>query len=155
MTEVYTSRYQSFRPDQGVPVRTSQGAPRWPLGYALQEKLPELAPTTAIRKHKQLATYRPAYVAMLEGHGPELIWRLIQRISARNEDRPVVLLCFCDLNVAPPENWCHRRIFAEWFEASTGMVVPELTPAPTRPARSGPVVLACDVDPDEEPGMLF
>lgn len=35
----------------------------------------------------------------------------------------LTLLCFCIPGVEP---FCHRRIFAQWYEAWTGIPVPEL-----------------------------
>jgi hypothetical protein len=39
-----------------------------------------------------------------------------------------VLLCWEDLT--KPDEWCHRRMIAEWFEDALGIHVPEVVPVP-------------------------
>jgi hypothetical protein len=58
----------------------------------------------------------------------------------------VLLLCYEDVLAG---DWCHRKVFAEWWQEQTGQVVEELrpaqgslldqpTPASTRPKERDP-----------------
>lgn len=126
---LFTSRYQRFRPEQGAPVRSTVGAPRFPLSYELAGEARLLAPSYAMLKLDQ-APYLELYRERLEAAGVDKIRRQLRAIAAgANADR-LVLLCFCDLSVPPPDNWCHRRMFAAWWQERTGEEVPELAEQP-------------------------
>lgn len=45
-----------------------------------------------------------------------------------------VLLCWED--VTKPDQWCHRRMVADWFEDQLGVKVPEFAPAKKAPAKT-------------------
>ena len=49
-------------------------------------------------------------------------------ITEQSGDHRLVLLCFEDLS--KPGEWCHRRIFADWWKDITGDHVRELGPLP-------------------------
>lgn len=146
MTELYTSRYQAFRTDQGVPVRTTAGNVRFTLGYELAATWKNLAPEGAwLRLPK--GQFRANYREKLEGQGPEKIWADVQRLSDSHGGKPVVLLCFCDL--AKAGTWCHRQLFAEWWEECTQYPVRDLQVVSATPKRVA-VDLPCDDDPAEK-----
>jgi hypothetical protein len=67
---------------------------------------------------------RELYESMLDAHGIAAIEADFHRISAANDNRGLVLLCFCDLTVTGGH--CHRRLFASWWTERTGQEVPEL-----------------------------
>ncbi|MFU8849484.1 hypothetical protein ACNAW0_00595 [Micromonospora sp. SL1-18] len=133
--QLFTNRYQRFRPDQGAPVRTTVGKPRFQLPYDVAGFARLLAPTYGMLRMQE-GPYRLIYLERLEAAGVDLISEQLAEIAdAAGSDR-LVLLCFCDLNVPPPDNWCHRRMFAAWWEDQTGNEVRELdrrreTPAAT------------------------
>ncbi|MFD0783878.1 hypothetical protein ACFQZ8_08120 [Micromonospora azadirachtae] len=133
--QLFTNRYQRFRPDQGAPVRTTVGKPRFQLPYDVAGFARLLAPTYGMLRMQE-GPYRHIYLERLEAAGVDLISEQLAEIAdAAGNDR-LVLLCFCDLNVPPPDNWCHRRMFAAWWEDQTGNEVSELdrrreTPAAT------------------------
>lgn len=133
--QLFTNRYQRFTPDQGAPVRTTVGKPRFPLPYDVAGFARLLAPTYGMLKMQQ-GPYRHIYLERLEAAGVDLISEQLAEIADAAGSERLVLLCFCDLNVPPPENWCHRRMFAAWWEDQTGHKVRELdrrreTPAAT------------------------
>jgi hypothetical protein len=123
--DLYTSHYSCKLIDTSkmAPVRTSIGAPRWPLSYVLHGECKLLMPRRPMLK-MEIEEYRPAYIALLEGHGVEKIQADLERLAQTAGGRPLVFLCFEDL--AKKDNWCHRRMFADWWEAATGQEVPEL-----------------------------
>ena len=126
--DLATSRYaardlvlQSGRAPVGIPV----GNPRWPLGYTLACILRELAPT---RGMLGLATdlFEQAYRTRLDDFGVEAIFSLLQGCCKDAGNDRLVLLCFEDLD--KPDTFCHRRLFAAWWQEATGAAVPELKP---------------------------
>ncbi|MEU8333466.1 hypothetical protein [Micromonospora sp. NPDC048839] len=133
--QLFTSRYQRFQPEQGAPVRTTVGKPRFPLPYDLAGFARFLAPTYGMLKMAE-GPYRHLYLERLEGIGVDLIAEQFAEIADNAGHDRLVLLCFCDLSVPAPDNWCHRRMFAAWWEEQTGHEVLELAerrepPAPT------------------------
>ncbi|MFU8873271.1 hypothetical protein [Micromonospora sp. SL4-19] len=123
--QLFTNRYQRFRPDQGAPVRTTVGKPRFQLPYDVAGFARLLAPSYAMLRMQE-GPYRHIYLERLEAAGVDLISEQLAEIAdAAGSDR-LVLLCFCDLNVPPPDNWCHRRMFGAWWGDQTGNEVREL-----------------------------
>jgi hypothetical protein len=121
--KLYTSRYHSkeIAKSDAVAVSISRGMPRWSLPYALGHKVACLAPES--RTHNR-RLFEESYVAQLERHGLEKIEMQLRLISEKFDGRPLVLLCWEDLS--KPGEWCHRRMFAKWYEQRTGNVVAEL-----------------------------
>jgi hypothetical protein len=119
---VVTSRYQSWRPEFGVPVRITVGEPKfWRSGVL--EDVPELAPWERATWYlPTVAERRAVYEKRLARYGDEAIAKLAE-IAQRHSGRRLVLLCFEDVNAGEE---CHRRWCAEWFEQRHGLVVPEL-----------------------------
>lgn len=118
--QISTSRYRNSRAisaSTAVPVRTSIGAPETPYIY---QAVLELAPNRSWL-NLTFDRYEPLYIARLEKLGVEPIHTLLLEVG---QGRDVVLLCYENLMV--PGTWCHRRIFAAWWEGQTGHPVPEL-----------------------------
>ena len=67
--------------------------------------------------------YRDEYFREILGPlDPKQVVDDLQRLAGENEP---VILCF----ERPPftsDNWCHRRMVAEWFGDRLGLVVPEI-----------------------------
>lgn len=114
---LYTSRYQRFRPGQGAPIRTTAGYPRFQLAYELAGHAQLITPTWAMVNLDNEEVYRGQYLAMLDAQGLDIIEDELKEIEYRAGDERLVLLCFCDLS--KPDGWCHRRMFAEWWERAT------------------------------------
>ncbi len=118
-----TCSYAEHRPEYGAAVRTTVGAPRWRLPYALAGRLPEVTPERAWLGLDE-ADYRPLYLEKLERAGLDGILRAAQAIAdAAGTDR-LVLLCFDRLN--RPDTWCHRQHLREWLAGHGLDDVPEL-----------------------------
>lgn len=117
---IYTSYYSSKKiTSEYAAVRISVGHPRWKLPYSVAGAIPGLAPDRAWIGMER-AEYEPLYRAKLEAAGVDKIRSEIRALSG---DRPAVLLCF----ESPLDGtWCHRRIFADWWQEKTGETVPEL-----------------------------
>ena len=74
----------------------------------------------------------------LDAEMPDLmpILSQLQRFESLGKD--VVLLCYEDIRKGP-DDWCHRRTFADWWQQRTGEVIPELydpTPDHSKPRQA-------------------
>lgn len=133
-----TSYYQSkkINPAKHLVVQTSNGAPRF--GTQPEWESEHLMPPVALVARAkagldEFAFYRE-YAAHLDTIGVEKIREeLIQLKVAATEPtanacveipgpREVVLCCFC----GPKQPYCHRRMFASWWEKHTGQKIEEL-----------------------------
>jgi hypothetical protein len=123
--ELFTTRYQQFRPGMGVPIRTSNGAPRWKLKYPIDHVMKELAPDWATMRYAK-PEFTEAYFGKLDKVGPTTIAMRFRAIAETENEHRLVLLCFEDL--AKPGQWCHRTIFADWWLHRVGDEVREIGP---------------------------
>ncbi|MDH6189156.1 hypothetical protein M2168_002188 [Streptomyces sp. CZ24] len=123
-----TCTYQEFAPTMGTPVRTTAGAPRFPLAYRLGGHARLITPTRDLLKINAQDAYEWGYRRLLNGNGLDNISRELMAIAGANDlDSPLVLLCFDRLDrLTPPDDWCHRLHFAKWWTEQTGDEVPEL-----------------------------
>lgn len=121
--EFFTCSYTEFRPQMGVPVRTSLGHPRFKLRYGLVHAMPMLAPRRDMF-HLDEEAFEVAYHAMLDKTGVQKILAAGKAIVEQEDDHRLVLLCFERLN--EPGKWCHRSSFGRWFLIQTGEEVREL-----------------------------
>ena len=109
-------------------VRTTRGAPRFPLKYNLAGTSEAVMPP----KHAwglEADEFESTYRSHLDALGVEVVARDLTEIKTDDHinggtDRSLVLLCFCKLGEV---THCHRRIFAQWWQEQTGESVPELT----------------------------
>lgn len=127
---IYTARYSNkkLREDGYFPVGISLGTPKFPLGYDLRDQCYSLAPKSFMLK-MEYEPYREAYFKKLEDIGADKIISIVQKLDARarEEGKSLVLLCYEDLR--NPEKWCHRTLFAEWWQNATGEIIEELEEA--------------------------
>ena len=133
---IYTSRYnnKALLGDGYYPVGISLGAPKFKLGYEVREQCYSLAPKGAML-HLPYDQYKTAYMAKLDAIGRDRIICMVQRMEERADEecKDLVLLCFEDIR--KPEEWCHRRLFAEWWMNNTGEIIDELEdPTPPKMA---------------------
>jgi hypothetical protein len=148
VTALATGRYATFRPSTGVAVQTSLGRPRFPLDYELREQVRELMPRGLFGKKLSEAEFTRQYRALLDRLDLDALRAQLDAISKRNGHKRVVLLCFEDVHAG---GFCHRRVFAHWFQERTGQLVHEL-------GGGGAVLLEGDPDqivlpwPRSEPG---
>jgi hypothetical protein len=118
---ISTCSYKLWRPDLGVPVRTSVGPPRsfpdvlvdwsrvWPPWSLVRAGLPE-------------ADYRRRYRHQLHRQTPAVLREL--RDMQEGYDQPLCLLCHCDLS--RPDGWCRRTMLGEWISEKLDVEIPEL-----------------------------
>lgn len=106
---MYTSYYTNIRniPANLRPVAISRSVPKWFNGSADQR----LAPTWAML-HMSREEYDYEFRKILKRLNPRKIYEDLGDNA--------VLLCY-----ERPNEWCHRRLVAEWFEEHLGIVVPE------------------------------
>ena len=119
---LFTSYWSNpaLRKTDAVKVSISRGIPRWPLPFSYRAAR-LLAPSRKTFELRSDQAFEESYLAELEAAGVAKITDLLTRISDEEGGRPLVLLCW-----EKPGEICHRRQFAAWFEARTGIVVPEL-----------------------------
>lgn len=135
---IFTSRYSNpeLRSGKYTAVRISLGTPKWKIGYNLDAEMPDLMPFGLLNKFDRYEDFERAYFARLDQKGVRRILSQFQRLESLGKD--VVLLCYEDIRKGP-DDWCHRRTFAKWWQQNTGKVIPELydsTPDPTKPRQS-------------------
>lgn len=115
-----TSSWKEYRDNDGA-VRISVGAPRFVKGSGKLPYFSELAPLRAWLKLER-ADYEEKFKKKLaQLNAQELYDRIVEKVAPHEP----VLLCF----EQPPfndNNWCHRRMVAEWFEAELNVKVSEI-----------------------------
>ena len=116
-----TGYYGGYRPEYGVPVRTSVGSPRWWKGEL--EHIRRVSPY-GVFGQAEGAEYERLYIAKLDTLDAGSLAQRFAEISARHDNRPLVLCCF---EKDPAD--CHRSILARWLEAHGFGRVPEAQPS--------------------------
>ena len=137
---VYTSRFSNpeLRSGKYTTVRISLGTPKWPLGYSLDAEMPDLMPFGLLNKFERYEDFARAYFARLNQKGAARIQNQLHALEHRGRD--VVLLCYEDIRKGP-DDWCHRRTFADWWLQQTGEIINELpdpTPDPSQRRQATP-----------------
>ncbi|MBA3390620.1 MAG: DUF488 family protein [Rubrobacter sp.] len=133
--ELYTSHWRN--PDlaglDAVPVGISRGVPRGKQASQLPyryKRLVDLAPSSELFKRWKAGAVGPEeytriYRGYLDSLGAEEVTGRLEKKSAENGENPLVLLCWCS-----PGEFCHRRVWADWYFEKTGQKVPELAEPP-------------------------
>ena len=126
---IYTSRYANRALSSGkyTAVKISLGSPKWQLPYKINGEIKELMPA-GIFGIGDKEVFRAMYFERLDRIGVSRIRSQLMKYEVIGKD--VVLLCFEDVRKGP-ENWCHRVMFAEWWQKRTGVIIPELPDAST------------------------
>lgn len=111
-------------PKGGNRIAISRSVPRkLAPGYRLFKAL---APGPWFKDYNQEADYRARYEAeILAALDPQQTWERLHQLAGGNEP---ILLCWEPL--IKPDEWCHRRMVADWFERELGVTVEEYQPAP-------------------------
>jgi hypothetical protein len=125
--KLYTSRFHNKRgiKESGlVPVAITLSTPKWPLGYEVAAQLKLLAPPGYLFHENDEAVFTRKFRHHLYKVGVEAIRQALEQITADNGGRDIVLLCW--ERVDRPGDWCHRRVFAKWWQDQTGELVEEL-----------------------------
>jgi hypothetical protein len=82
-----------------------------------------LAPKADVFKIDDEQLFRQAYHLQLDDIGVDKIRAVLRLVAERHEAAGMVLCCF--ENVCKGE-WCHRRMFADWWFERTGEAVDEV-----------------------------
>ena len=104
-----TSYFGNLKDLKGEKVISiARGNPKWYFG----ETFIELAPTWNMIKNMSEEEYIEAYNRKLDKLDAGFIYNILGENS--------ILLCW-----ERPDDFCHRRLVAKWFENELGIVVPE------------------------------
>ena len=124
MTKIYTSRYSNkeLAKTESFKIGISRGKPRFSLGYEIHANLISLAPPRAIFGMPDREMFKKRYFGHLDYLGLEKIKEILGRTGYGTE-KELILLCYED--VTKEDNWCHRTMFAEWWEKQTGEKIEE------------------------------
>lgn len=128
-TVIYVSRYSNKKllDPSLVKIPISRGLPRFKLSYELVKTAYLLCPSYEMLSMYDRDKYEAAYRDQLERMGVEKIKGVLRSLGYGSA-KAIVLLCFED--VTKPGQWCHRTMFARWWQEKTGMEIKEL-PDPT------------------------
>ena len=121
---IYTSRFQNpeLKSGEYTVVGIVRGLPRFRLGYQLAGNIIDIAPPREIFHINDREEFTVPYKKHLDNIGLDRISSQIQKYVALGKD--VVLCCYEDVRI--PNEWCHRLLFAEWWESKTGEHISEL-----------------------------
>jgi hypothetical protein len=122
-TGLATSRYVSWCPEHGVPVRITVGYPRF---WGSRPKLVDfrlVAPYGLMGKDLPTDECHRRYVERLDDLGDQVVATLAGIARDTPAGVTLVLLCFEDVLAGEQ---CHRRWLAEWLELHHGLVVSEV-----------------------------
>lgn len=143
MVELVTCSFGEYLPSMGAPIRTSRGTPRW-FQYPLPLAWDNIMPDGWMLNIEDEMEYRRTYFEKLNRIGLDTLkgdadylasqW---QRMDGRKPDR-LVLMCYEKLS--KPGNWCHRTMFADWWEMMTEQFVGEFGALPTEPEPGPPTL---------------
>lgn len=119
-----TGRYQTWRPSQGVPIRSTVGEPKFwrhgPLVFVRQ-----LAPW-GLMDQLDPAEFDVAYRERLDRDGEVTVAKLAA-VARQHPGRALLVLCFEDVWAGQS---CHRRVFADWMGERFDIGVPEVVDGP-------------------------
>lgn len=121
-----TASYRRFKPEMGLPVQASNGAPKYPLSYEIGFNAKPIYPRWQLVKADLTEIgFRDAYWRDLDRIGVVKLSTMFANIAAVSDSTDLVLLCFEELTSG---QFCHRRHFAQWWLENTGEEVPEHGP---------------------------
>lgn len=120
--ELFTTSYRAFSPEWGLPVRTSNGHPKYGINYKLQYKAPLLYPEWAmVKADLPMEQFNRRYEELMDERGIDNIKDMFQALADHSGENRLVLMCF-----EKSPSHCHRRAFASWWMKRTGEPVLEL-----------------------------
>jgi hypothetical protein len=126
LPRLFTARFANpmLATHPAAKVQTSLGAPKFRLPYPLAATIHELAPAGWML-NKSEAEFADLYTQLLERRGGvEFFAERFTQIAEKAVGDELALLCFED--VRKRDIFCHRRLFAAWWEERTGQAVEEL-----------------------------
>lgn len=122
--QLFTCSYQEYKPEMGLAVRISLGKPKWWPENALHPRafVWEITPRREYLRASD-EEYERQFFGQLERYGVNEIDQKFRQIAQSLGEQRLVLLCFEDLS---KNTLCHRRDFASWWKARTGVDIPEV-----------------------------
>lgn len=151
---IYTSRYSNPELKSGnyTAVRISLGSPRWSVGYIINGAINELMPKGLFGKYdNDKPAFEREYRKILDKYGISLISKKLKEYEALGKD--VVLLCYEDIRKGESD-WCHRTMFAKWWNEKTGEVIEELfdptAPKVDKPKKAGKAEKTAEQETQED-----
>ena len=125
--KVLTARYFDPRvrdavSDGFIACGITRGLPKGKLSFEWKP-FQSVAPTWPMLKADlDEDAFARMYEARLDKIGFEAVRDTLESMVVTSGAKGVVLLCYENVN----ESWCHRRMFAKWWEKNTGEEVQEL-----------------------------
>lgn len=135
--KLYTSRFHDRRwwnpktLDGKAMVSIALVTPKDRLPYAVDGRIELLAPSNGIKAIAKREVFVEVYCSRLNKVGVPTIRAEFERLRQSSKQDELVLFCWCDLS--KEECWCHRTVFAEWWEKETGEKIEELTSERVKP----------------------
>lgn len=151
---IYTSRYSNpeLKTGKYTVVGVTRGAPKFPLQYQLAGNIMEIAPPGWLFNEYDRAQFTPKYFSNMDRIGVRRIANILTGYEKLG--KPVVLCCYED--VRQPNEWCHRLVFAEWWQKQTGEVIEELPdPSPVKGAKPKKPEVQTPAEPEPEQLYLW
>ncbi len=122
--KIYTSRFSNpeLKTGKYTVCGIVRGMPKFPLGYAVDENIIQIAPPGYLFNVYDRAIFTPRYFEHMDRQRFGVIQAYLNEYLDRGKD--LVLCCYEDVRI--PDEWCHRLVFAEWYEKQTGIKIEEL-----------------------------
>ena len=135
MTKLYVSRYSNKELSKtDMPkVGISLGKPKFKIDYNIEGYVYLLAPPRELFRCENKDYFGKKYKEALSKHGIEKIKLALSRYGYGKAEE-MILLCFEDVTKGISD-WCHRTMFAEWWEEQTGEKVEEYPDFTTEAAK--------------------
>lgn len=124
---IWTSRFRNAELNKGIytVVGIVRYMPRFKTKYPISGNIIQIAPTKELFNENNRERFTEPYIKHLDEVGFPLIGALIREYRSMGKD--LVLCCYED--VRDGRDWCHRLVFAEWWEKQTGEKILELPEA--------------------------
>lgn len=124
MAQIFTSRFTNPELQTGkyTAVGIVRGLPRFKLKYKLAGNVIQIAPPRYLFNENRRIIFTEKYFIYMDKQGIGAIQNLLDYYLCQEKD--VVLCCYEDVRI--PDEWCHRLVFAEWYEKETGIRIKEL-----------------------------
>lgn len=130
--KIYTSRFSNpeLKTGKYTVCGIVRGMPKFSLGYALDGNIIQIAPPGYLFNENDREVFTSKYFDYMEKQkfGFGVIQAYLNEYLSMGKD--LVLCCYEDVRI--PGEWCHRLVFAEWYEKKTGIRIEEL-PDPSIP----------------------
>ena len=118
---IYTSYYGNIKKLKKAKIKSVAISASIPTYLPHVDSIKIIAPPYELLGVDNIFVYRKTYIAYLEQIGLDKIqWELNKR------DGNIALLCYESIgDITSGKKFCHRRIFAAWYESKAGVAIPE------------------------------